>query len=144
MSPAVSGAMSGAMIARRETRDVQGLSGAWPARVQVPPRPSLRVPFPAFASHQAEPGHANPPNLFSKTFHRLVARSGLPVIRLDDLRHASLLQISVFRSRSRASDSATLSLRGRLPSPMTVYPHVLPDMQAEAVTTFADLLFAPE
>ncbi len=27
---------------------------------------------------------------------------------------------------------------------MTVYQHVLPGMQAEAATTFADLLFGPE
>jgi integrase len=36
------------------------------------------------------------PDLFSKTFDRMVANSGLPVIRLHDLRHghASLLQVS--------------------------------------------------
>jgi hypothetical protein len=27
---------------------------------------------------------------------------------------------------------------------MTVYQHVLPGMQAEAATTFADLVFGPE
>ncbi|MGI8754047.1 MAG: site-specific integrase [Acidimicrobiales bacterium] len=92
-----------------------------------------------FARPEGAPIH---PDLFSKTFDRLVARSGLPVIRLHDLRHshASLLL------KSRVPVKVVSERLGHATPAftMTVYQHVLPGMQAEAATTFADLLFGPE
>jgi hypothetical protein len=41
-----------------------------------------------FARPEGTPTH---PDLFSKTFDRMVARSGLPAIRLHDLRHIDLV-----------------------------------------------------
>ncbi len=92
-----------------------------------------------FARPDGAPVH---PDLFSKTFDGLAAKSGLPVIRLHDLRHtrASLLlkagvPVKVVSERlGHATPSFT----------MTVYQHVLPGMQAEAASTFADLVFGPE
>ena len=79
------------------------------------------------------------PDLFSQVFDRLVARSGLPRIRLHDLRHthASLLlragvPVKVVSQRlGHATPAFT----------MAVYQHVLPGMQAEAASTFSDLVF---
>ncbi len=92
-----------------------------------------------FARPEGTPIH---PDLFSKTFDRLVARSGLPAIRLHDLRHghASLLL------KSRVPVKVVSERLGHATPAftMTVYQHVLPGMQAEAATTFADLLFGPE
>lgn len=72
----------------------------------------------------------------------MVARSGLPVIRLHDLRHshASLLL------KSRVPVKVVSERLGHATPAftMTVYQHVLPGMQAEAATTFGDLLFGPE
>jgi integrase len=82
------------------------------------------------------------PDLFSKTFDRMVAASGLPVIRLHDLRHghASLLLKSGVPVKvvSERLGHATPAFT------MTVYQHVLPGMQAEAASTFANLVFGPE
>ncbi len=92
-----------------------------------------------FARPEGTPIH---PDLSSKTFDRLVNRSGLPVIRLHDLRHshASLLL------KSRVPVKVVSERLGHATPAftMTVYQHVLPGMQAEAATTFADLLFGPE
>lgn len=90
-----------------------------------------------FARPEGTPIH---PDLFSKTFDRLVARSGLPVIRLHDFRHshASLLL------KSRVPVKVVSERLGHATPAFTVYQHVLPGMQAEAATTFADLLFGPE
>ena len=82
------------------------------------------------------------PDVFSQIFDRTVARSGLPIITLHDLRHthATLLlkagvPIKVVSERlGHASPSFT----------MTVYQHVLPGMQAEAAATFARLLSSPQ
>ena len=92
-----------------------------------------------FARPEGAPIH---PDLFSKTFDRMSARSGLPVIRLHDLRHshASLLL------KSRVPVKVVSERLGHATPAftMTVYQHVLPGMQAEAATTFADLVFGPE
>ena len=69
---------------------------------------------------------------------RLASRSGQPVIRLHDLRHthATMLlkagvPLKVVSERlGHASPAFT----------MAVYQHVLPGMQAEAATVFADLI----
>lgn len=82
------------------------------------------------------------PDFFSQTFDRKVARSGLPRIRLHDLRHghASLLLKSGVPVKvvSERLGHATPAFT------MTVYQHVLPGMQAEAAMTFANLVFGPE
>lgn len=92
-----------------------------------------------FARPEGTPIH---PDLFSQTFNRLTAKSGLPVIRLHDLRHshASLLLRSGVPVKvvSERLGHATPAFT------MTVYQHVLPGMQAEAASTFADLVFGPE
>ncbi|HSH62221.1 MAG TPA: site-specific integrase [Acidimicrobiales bacterium] len=88
-----------------------------------------------FARPDGTPTH---PELLSRTFERLVARSGLPTIRLHDLRHthASLLlkagvPIKVVSERlGHATPSFTLD----------VYSWVLPGMQAEAASVFAELV----
>ncbi|MGH3452750.1 MAG: tyrosine-type recombinase/integrase [Haloechinothrix sp.] len=80
------------------------------------------------------------PELFSRTFDRLVARAGLPTIRLHDLRHthATLLLKAgvpakvVSERLGHASPGFTLN----------VYQWVLPGMQAEAAATFSRLLSA--
>jgi integrase len=83
-------------------------------------------------------GAAIHPDLFSKTFDRLVARSGLPVIRLHDLRHthATLLlrasvPVKVVSERLGHANAAFT---------MNTYQHVLPGMQAEAAAVFAALV----
>ena len=88
-----------------------------------------------FCHADAMPTH---PDVFSQIFDRTVARSGLPIITLHDLRHthATLLlragvPIKVVSERlGHASPSFT----------MTVYQHVLPGMQAEAAAVFSALL----
>ncbi len=78
------------------------------------------------------------PDLFSQTFDRAVARSGLPEITLHDLRHthATLLlkagvPVKVVSERlGHANPGFTMS----------VYQHVIPGMQAEAAAAFARLL----
>jgi integrase len=88
-----------------------------------------------FARPDGRPTH---PEVFSRTFERLVGRSGLPMIRLHDLRHthASLLlkagvPIKVVSERlGHATPSFTLD----------VYGWVLPGMQAEAAAVFSRLV----
>ncbi len=88
-----------------------------------------------FAHPDGTPIH---PQVLSDCFEKLVKRSGLPRIRLHDLRHTH----------------ATLLLKARVPikvvserlghsTPgftMATYQHVLPGMQAEAAMVFAELL----
>ncbi len=92
-----------------------------------------------FSRPEGTPTH---PDLFSKTFDRLAANSGLPIIRLHDLRHshASLLLRSGVPVKvvSERLGHATPAFT------MTVYRHVLPGMQAEAASTFGNLVFGPE
>jgi integrase len=88
-----------------------------------------------FSHADAKPTH---PDVFSQIFDRTVARSGLPIITLHDLRHthASLLlkagvPVKVVSERLGHSNPSFT---------MTVYQHVLPGMQAEAAAIFAELL----
>jgi integrase len=82
------------------------------------------------------------PVAFSQTFDRAVARLGLPVISLHDLRHthATLLlragvPVKVVSERlGHANPAFTL----------TVYQHVIPGMQEEAVTLFSQLIFGAD
>lgn len=92
-----------------------------------------------FARPDGAPLH---PDFVSQTFDRLVARLKLPAIRLHDLRHthASLLlranvPVKVVSERlGHTNPSFTIS----------TYQHVMPGMQAEAATTFSDLLYGEE
>jgi integrase len=88
-----------------------------------------------FARDDGSPYH---PHLMSDAFKKLVHRSGLPRIRLHDLRHthATLLlkagvPIKVVSERFGHSTPGFT---------MASYQHVLPGMQAEAAKTFAELL----
>ncbi len=88
-----------------------------------------------FAQPDGSPTH---PHLISDAFKRLVKRSGLPRIRLHDLRHthATLLlkagvPIKVVSERLGHSTPAFT---------MATYQHVLPGMQRDAADTFASLL----
>lgn len=88
-----------------------------------------------FAHDDGSPIH---PQVLSDAFKKLVARSGLPRIRLHDLRHthATLLlkagvPIKVVSERLGHSTPAFT---------MATYQHVLPGMQAEAARTFAAIL----
>jgi integrase len=85
-------------------------------------------------------GTATHPEVISRTFDRIVARSGLPRIRFHDVRHthASLLlkagvPVKVVSERlGHATPSFTLD----------VYGWVLPGMQAEAAAVFSRLMTA--
>lgn len=88
-----------------------------------------------FAKPDGRPVH---PHLMSDAFKKLVKHSGLPRIRLHDLRHthATLLlkegvPIKVVSERLGHSTPAFT---------MATYQHILPGMQAEAAKTFASLL----
>ncbi len=91
-----------------------------------------------FCRPDGEPVH---PDLFSQTFDRAVAKSGLPEITLHDLRHthATLLlkagvPVKVVSERlGHASPAFTIS----------VYQHVIPGMQAEAALIFSQLVAGP-
>jgi integrase len=90
-----------------------------------------------FCKEDGSPIH---PHTFSQAFERLVAKTGLPTIRLHDLRHTH----------------ATIALKARVPikviserlgheNPaftMKQYAHVIPGMQAEAATAIAMLVNA--
>jgi integrase len=88
-----------------------------------------------FATANGRPIH---PHLMSDAFQKLVKRSGLPRIRLHDLRHTHatlLLKAGVpIKVVSERLGHATPAFT------MTTYQHVLPGMQAEAAQTFAELL----
>jgi integrase len=85
-------------------------------------------------------GTATHPEVISRTFDRIVARTGLPRIRFHDVRHthASLLlkagvPVKVVSERlGHATPSFTLDVYGR----------VLPGMQAEAAAVFSRLMTA--
>jgi integrase len=70
-------------------------------------------------------------------FNKLVARSGLPRIRLHDLRHTHatlLLKAGIpIKVVSERLGHATPGFT------MATYQHVLPGMQAEAARTFSQL-----
>ncbi len=88
-----------------------------------------------FCRADGDPIH---PDLFSQTFGRAVAKSGLPEITLHDLRHthATLLlkagvPVKVVSERLGHTNPAFT---------MSVYQHVIPGMQAEAAAVFSDLV----
>jgi integrase len=88
-----------------------------------------------FATRDGRPIH---PHLLSDAFKKLVKRSGLPRIRLHDLRHTHatlLLKAGVpIKVVSERLGHATPGFT------MATYQHVLPGMQTEAAETFAELL----
>jgi len=78
------------------------------------------------------------PHVLSDAFKKLVARSGIPRIRLHDLRHTHatlLLKAGVpIKVVSERLGHATPAFT------MATYQHVLPGMQQEAARTFAAIL----
>ena len=88
-----------------------------------------------FAHDDGSPVH---PQVLSDAFKKSVARSGLPRIRLHDLRHTHatlLLKAGVpIKVVSERLGHATPAFT------MATYQHVLPGMQAEAARTFAAIL----
>lgn len=78
------------------------------------------------------------PDLFSQTFDRAVARSGLSEITLHDLRHThATLMLKAGVPVKVVSERLGHSNPGFT---MSVYQHVIPGMQAEAAATFADMI----
>jgi len=91
-----------------------------------------------FARPEGSPIH---PQALSDRFDKLVGSSGLPRIRLHDLRHtrATLavkagVQVKIVSERLGHSSVAFT---------IDVYQHVLPGMQAEAAEVFAALIAGP-
>jgi integrase len=88
-----------------------------------------------FSHDDGSPIH---PQVLSDAFKKLVARSGLPRIRLHDLRHTHatlLLKAGIpIKVVSERLGHATPAFT------MATYQHVLPGMQAEAARTFAAIL----
>jgi integrase len=82
------------------------------------------------------------PDVITKTFQRLAARAGLPVIRFDDLRHTF----------------ATLSLKAGIPTEVVsrilghrnpvitqlFYQHAVPCLEEDAIARFAALVDGAE
>jgi len=88
-----------------------------------------------FARDDGAPYH---PQLLSDAFKKLVLRSGLPRIRLHDLRHThATLLLKAGVPIKVVSERLGHSTPGFT---MATYQHVLPGMQAEAAKTFAELL----
>jgi integrase len=88
-----------------------------------------------FARDDGSPYH---PQLLSDGFKKLVHRSGLPRIRLHDLRHThATLLLKAGVPIKVVSERLGHSTPGFT---MATYQHVLPGMQAEAAKTFAELL----
>jgi len=88
-----------------------------------------------FARADGTPTH---PQVFSDMFNKLVARSGLPRIRLHDLRHThATLLLKAGIPIKVVSERLGHSTPGFT---MATYQHVLPGMQAEAARAFAALL----
>ena len=90
----------------------------------------------AFCHPDGRPYH---PERFSREFDRMVARLGMPRIRLHDLRHtwASLaLEAKVpLKVVSERLGHATTSVTA------DIYSHVTPPMDSEAAETVATLIF---
>ena len=81
------------------------------------------------------------PQVLSDAFKRLVGQSGLPRIRLHDLRHThATLLLKAGVPIKVVSERLGHSTPGFT---MATYQHVLPGMQAEAARTFAALLERP-
>ena len=88
-----------------------------------------------FAKPDGAPTH---PHLLSDAFNKLVRRSGLPRIRLHDLRHThATLLLKAGVPIKVVSERLGHSTPGFT---MATYQHVLPGMQAEAARAFAGLL----
>jgi integrase len=88
-----------------------------------------------FSDHRGEPVH---PQSVSQAFKRIVDRTDVPALTFHELRHthATLLlkeriPIKVVTERLGHSNPAYT---------MATYQHVLPGMQAEAATTFEQLI----
>src|SRR5262249_1580129 len=80
--------------------------------------------------HTREPW---PPRLLTWTFNRLILASGLPCIRLHDLRHGHATHLLVARVHPKVVQErlghATIGMT------LDLYSHVMPGMQEEAAAT---------
>ncbi len=78
------------------------------------------------------------PDSFSQTFERLSTSSGLPRIRLHDLRHS---HASIALSAGAAVKVVSERLGHQDPAfTLKQYVHVIPGMQAEAAAVIARLV----
>ena len=100
--------------------------------------PDSKVEDYVFCHKDGTPIH---PQVLSDAFKRLVGQSGLPRIRLHDLRHThATLLLKAGVPIKVVSERLGHSTPGFT---MATYQHVLPGMQAEAARTFAALLERP-
>lgn len=97
--------------------------------------PAVRDTDLVFCRTDGRPIH---PDFFTQSFTRLVARSGLPRIRLHDLRHThASIALAAGVSVKVVSERLGHSTPGFT---LRVYAHVLPSMQAEAAAKVAALV----
>lgn len=89
-----------------------------------------------FAHPDGSPIH---PDYFSQWFDRRLAKSGVPRIRLHDLRHT---HATILLSANVPAKVVSERLgHANVAFTMSVYQHVLPGMQADAAATFAAVVF---
>jgi integrase len=86
-----------------------------------------------------EKGSLLHPDSFTKLFDRLVRRSGLPRIRLHDLRHSR----ATLALRAGVHPKVVSERLGHASVGITldVYSHAIPAMQEEAAERIASLVF---
>jgi integrase len=92
-----------------------------------------------FADGDGEPIH---PHAFSQAFDRVVARAGVPVIRLHDVRHTH----ATWLLKERVTPKVVTERldHARVSFTLETYQHVLPGMQADAARTFEALTTPPK
>jgi integrase len=76
------------------------------------------------------------PKSFSRAFERIVARAGVPRIRLHDVRHTH----GTLLIKAGIPVKVVSERPGHGNPGFTTYQHVLPGMQAEAAKTFEALI----
>jgi integrase len=90
-----------------------------------------------FADVEGNPIH---PHAISQAFERIVARAGVPKVRLHDVRHThGTLLIKAGVPVKVVSERLG---HGNLAFTIDTYQHVLPGMQTEAARTFERLIAA--
>jgi len=87
-----------------------------------------------FSDHRGEPVH---PQSVSQAFKRIVNRADVRALTFDELRHTHATLLLKDRIPIKV---VTERLGHSNPVSMATYQHVLPGMQAEAATTFEQLI----